>query len=47
VPERGLGPIGKYHPACANNPLRQIKDRGLSFGESVSLVINGDIKFLK
>jgi hypothetical protein len=45
VPVRGLGPIGKYHPVYANNPLRQNKDKGLSFEEFVTLVINGNIRF--
>jgi hypothetical protein len=42
-----MGPIGKCRLVCANNPLRQNKDRGLSFEEFVTLVINGNIKFLK
>jgi hypothetical protein len=40
VPKRGLGPIGKYRPIYVNNPLRQNKDRGLSFEEFVTFVIN-------
>jgi hypothetical protein len=46
VLERG-GTHRKICPVCANDPLRQNKDRGLSFEEFVTLVINGNIKFLK
>jgi hypothetical protein len=47
VLERGVGSIGEYCLVCVNDPLRQKGDRGLSFEDFVTLVINGNIKFLK
>ena len=43
---RGMEPIGKYQLVCIISPLRQNRDKGMSFAEFVTLVITGNIKFL-
>jgi hypothetical protein len=45
VPMRSDRPIGKYQTVCANDPLRENRDKGLISKEFATLVINGNIKF--